>query len=606
MAIYYLDIDDEITSAAARIRDSSDSRIALVLAGGSRVATSRINFRLLAREAKKRGKRLAIIAADPSVQSVARTAELPVYATVGDYERSEAAMAGGPGGRHPDDVKTALDELALTVAPGIAAAASAMPAPQASAVRAQNGRSVGGSATGGHAARPVWMRRPVLAGLGLLVVVALAAAGFFFYPSASVVLTLHQEPIGPITVDVTVDPSASAVNDQAATVPGVNKAFPVSASGTYNATGQAIAETAATGTVTFTSINFIEDVYVLAGTQVSTASGIAFTTSTTVTVSRATVSGTTIQPSTKSVGVVAVSKGLTGNVRAGAIVNVPSQLATALVASSGTRPVTNKAATTGGTHTVTAQVQQSDVDSAMGTMQSQLDASFHAALTAPGAATAGTTLFAGSAQLGLPTCAPDPAVLVNQQVTTFQMNCQATGTAMVADMGAITDLATRRVTTKVSSGHSLVSGSVTTQAGTAVLHGSTLLVPLTVEAGQVQTVDVEQLRAGIKGKSLDDAKAFLSKYGQAQISLSPDWMSTVPTFDFRIDIRVVDGSSQPSPRPSTTGSQSSGAPRRTPVPPTPAATPTATATPLDTSSPGDTSQATDTPVPTDTPSPSPS
>ena len=147
MAIYYLDIDDEITSAAARIRDSSDSRIALVLAGGSRVATSRINFRLLAREAKKRGKRLAIIAADPSVQSVARTAELPVYATVGDYERSEAAMAGGPGGRHPDAVKSALDELALTVAPGIAAAASAMPTPQGSAVRAQNARSVGGLAS---------------------------------------------------------------------------------------------------------------------------------------------------------------------------------------------------------------------------------------------------------------------------------------------------------------------------------------------------------------------------------------------------------------------------------------------------------------------------
>ena len=141
MAIYYLDIDDEITSAAARLRDSSDGRIALVLSVGSRVATSRINFRLLSREAKKRSKRLAIIAADPSIQSVARSAELPVYASVGEYERSEAAMAGGPGGRHPDAVKDALDELALTVAPGIAAAASAMPAPKGVVVRVQNGRT---------------------------------------------------------------------------------------------------------------------------------------------------------------------------------------------------------------------------------------------------------------------------------------------------------------------------------------------------------------------------------------------------------------------------------------------------------------------------------
>jgi len=232
MAIYYLDIDDEITSAAARIRDSSDSRIALVLSGGSRVATSRINFRLLSREAKKRSKRLAIIAADPSIQSVARSAELPVYASVGEYERSEAAMAGGPGGRHPDAVKDALDELALTVAPGIAAAASAMPAPKGVVVRVQNGRAVGEPM-----ARRKGVPRAVWGGVAVLVVAAIAAAGFFFYPSANVVLTLRQEAIGPITMSVTVDPSVSAVNDQTGTVPGVSKAFPLKASGTFEATG---------------------------------------------------------------------------------------------------------------------------------------------------------------------------------------------------------------------------------------------------------------------------------------------------------------------------------------------------------------------------------
>ena len=51
MAIVYLDIDDEITTAAARIRTATDLDVALVLPAGSRIATSRINFRLLAREA---------------------------------------------------------------------------------------------------------------------------------------------------------------------------------------------------------------------------------------------------------------------------------------------------------------------------------------------------------------------------------------------------------------------------------------------------------------------------------------------------------------------------------------------------------------------------
>src|SRR5664279_4821016 len=118
MAIYYLDVDDEVTSAAARIRDSSDNRIALVLSGGARVATSRINFRLLAREARHRSKRLAIIAADPSVQSVARSAELTVYSSVGEYERAESARARGLADGTTTAASDALAELALTVGPG--------------------------------------------------------------------------------------------------------------------------------------------------------------------------------------------------------------------------------------------------------------------------------------------------------------------------------------------------------------------------------------------------------------------------------------------------------------------------------------------------------
>ena len=53
MTIVYLDVDDEITSAAARIRTAEEVDVALVLPAGSRIATSRINFRLLAREAHR-------------------------------------------------------------------------------------------------------------------------------------------------------------------------------------------------------------------------------------------------------------------------------------------------------------------------------------------------------------------------------------------------------------------------------------------------------------------------------------------------------------------------------------------------------------------------
>ena len=80
--IIYLEVDDEITSAAARIRASDSPRIAVVLPYGSRVATSRINFRLLSRDALTHDKRLSIVTGDPATRALAASAGLAVFASV--------------------------------------------------------------------------------------------------------------------------------------------------------------------------------------------------------------------------------------------------------------------------------------------------------------------------------------------------------------------------------------------------------------------------------------------------------------------------------------------------------------------------------------------
>ena len=85
-AIVYLDIDDEITSAASRIRGVSERRLALVLPAGSRVSTSRINFRLLAREATSHGRVLAIVTPEASSRALAASAGLPTFGSVAEYE----------------------------------------------------------------------------------------------------------------------------------------------------------------------------------------------------------------------------------------------------------------------------------------------------------------------------------------------------------------------------------------------------------------------------------------------------------------------------------------------------------------------------------------
>jgi hypothetical protein len=112
-AIIYLDVDDEITSAAARIRTTEERRVVLVVPGGSRLATSRINFRLIAREAQTRGRRLWIVAGDGATRALAASAGLAVYASVLEYEDAmEAPAPPSPSGQtagadHPAATDTA-------------------------------------------------------------------------------------------------------------------------------------------------------------------------------------------------------------------------------------------------------------------------------------------------------------------------------------------------------------------------------------------------------------------------------------------------------------------------------------------------------------------
>jgi len=569
MAIYYLDVDDEITSAAARIRGSTDAHIALVMPTGSRVATSRINFKLLEREAKQRNKRLAIVAPDASVRSLAQSAGLPAFSNVREYEAAEAGRPTGSSPAVPADVSEALGELGATVPPSARGSSSVR---GGSPIRGS--APVGSAAAGSADAAVATSRRRrrlgvsslLLIGLLAVIVVAGAFAAYQLWPSATVVLTVHEKPLGPLALTVKIDPAALAVNNATLTVPGIAKSFDVNQNGTFDATGQNVVETAATGTVTFSSTNTLLAVPVPAGTQVSTNGGVAFATTRAVTVPKAIFS-------TRQVGVVdapiaAVTKGTTGNVLAHAIKRVPSDLAALLITGD------NAAATAGGTHTVNKVVQQSDLDKAAASLTKAIGSSFADALANPGALPDGVQLFAATGKLGTITFTPDQTTLLNQQVNSFKLAAAATGTATESDTSNVRSLAESRITSKVQPGYVLVDGSLTTTMGSPMTSGAVVSVPVVANANEAATVSVDVLKANIEGKSVAVARAYLLQFGDATISLSPWWASSVPVYDFRIDLKLVaphSGSSQSpgktsvpgktasSPAPSAAGSGSAGA-----------------------------------------------
>src|SRR3954454_15599313 len=92
MTTVYLENDDEITTAIARLRAVADRDVIVVVPPGSKIATSRINFKLLAREASERRMNLVAVSDEPQVRALAISAGLPAYDSIPAAEQALATF----------------------------------------------------------------------------------------------------------------------------------------------------------------------------------------------------------------------------------------------------------------------------------------------------------------------------------------------------------------------------------------------------------------------------------------------------------------------------------------------------------------------------------
>ncbi len=567
MAVYYLDADEEVTGAVARLRSASEQQVALVLPAGSRVATSRINFRLLFREAESNGKRLAVVSADSSVRSIAVAAGLQAYPTVATYE--EIVEAGGQAVVGP--IAAAVMPIAVEPAPaaptggppagiretggrdvrgtaGAAAAGAAVSAVEPPTPAAAEGpiRPGGRAAARGSGALPVVggirpekprrssRRRAavVLFGFGGLLVAG-AVAAWLILPAADIVVTPLGEPAGPVSLNVTADPSVDAVDAEKGIVPANRVEFPLAAKGTFKSSGSRVDETAAAGSVRFSSNNPLDPVTIPAGTTVATSGGIQFQTVATVVAPKATISGTTITAGRVDARVKAVAPGPSGNVGAGKITVVPSRLKNFLVS------VTNPAATTGGARTETKFVTKEDYEAATQTLDGRLDSELTEAVASPTVVPAGATAFPETAQRGRAEYDPLAADLVGSEVPTFELTARATGSVVTVDEKLIAPVAEARLTAQIANGYELFEGSIRTQVGDGTVNGETIVFPVQAVGEQWRPVAAADLVELVRGKPEAEAKSLLLPYGDVAITLWPDFVDTIPTMDGRVTITIA-------------------------------------------------------------------
>ena len=556
MAVYYLDIDDEITSAAARIRGTDDVSVVLVLPAGSRIATSRINFRLLAREALQRNRRLAIVAPEASARALAATAGLPVFASTREYEAtlSEAAAAAAAAEAAPAPapaggvVVPAADRPAAPVGSQARAASSVRDAgrgrvargsvPQQATETARPGPSTGLGPEGDREgpSRPRRRRRAAFL-VGLLIVVFLAVAGgaaaYLLLPSASIVLTVRSAPVGPLELTVTADPAVTVADPASGVVPATLVQIPLSASGTFPATGKRVDQAPATGSVRWRNCDPTRAYTIPQGTLVRTQTGVAFATDEALFLPVAILNVPTITCESRVVPVTAATPGPSGNVAANTITVIPGDYNSVVIS------VVNPAPTSGGIKNVYPKVTQKDVNAALATLGTELDTQLATAAAAPAGLPAGSTAFPETATRGDAAPTLDPTTLVDQEVAQFDLGVTATGTVVTVDQASILAIGQARLAAAVPAGRDVVAGSAQVTVGPGTPVGQRVQFGVNAQAESAPRVDQAALLAQLKGRSPAEARSILAAYGDASITVWPDWATTIPTLDARIDLRVV-------------------------------------------------------------------
>jgi hypothetical protein len=384
----------------------------------------------------------------------------------------------------------------------------------------------------------------------LAVLAVLAVVGYVVLPSATVVVTPRPATVGPKEFTIRADPRATVVDAAAGVVPASRLTHDFVVQGDFPATGLRVVEAKATGTVRFTSLNTVGPVRIGAGTQVSTLGGQAFVTQSSVIVPRATVSGTTITAGHAAVAVVAAKAGPDGNVGSAEISRGPDSLVVQQVS------VTNPGPTGGGARQEFTRVSQKDINAALAQLTGQIQDQFDLWVQAPDGQTAGAAVFPKTGVLAAMVPSPDPSSLLAVEERTFHLDANASGTVVAVDPAIVGQVAADQMSGSgsVPAGQTLVAGSVSAVVGTGTPDGDIVDFRVTVTAMTIPTLDAAALKADVRGKSVEDARRILSRYGTVTIDTWPGFVTTIPTLDARFRLTIggaggPDSSAAPSQSP---------------------------------------------------------
>jgi hypothetical protein len=508
-AVVYLESDDEITTVVRRVRMSDADRVIVVVPGRSRATSSAVALRLLARAGEESGRSVAVVG-DALTRSLAAEAGLAAWATLADARRAEP----------PIDEPTEVRRAAIHVVRG-ADETMATPAVQADEVTMPVTVSRAPSAR-------TRRRGPfVIASIAVVAVLLMAGlAGAAMLPSATVTIQPAAEDIGPVEY-------AIEAADAERLTGTVEAAATVTATGRYDIVEPSV------GTVLL--FNFSStDQLIAAGTLVA-AGDQAYATAADVVVPRGRIiPDGRIQAGDVEVGVVAAEPGPAGNVAERAIDTVLSSGADARLQGypeNGQPRVTNPEPTSGGADEAGVRITRADVRAAVEALTADLRGQ------AANRVAEREDVILVQSELAEPTIEGADGLAGTRDRPEATIEGSLEWEAWEADRGAVIDEAGARLiddANVVSDGHAVLPDSIEVTVEGADVEDGVLRIDVRASGRSVAQVDPESVAGRIAGLGAVEAQAALDDLGSATVELWPDWVESVPTTPWRIEVRVVE------------------------------------------------------------------
>jgi hypothetical protein len=235
----------------------------------------------------------------------------------------------------------------------------------------------------------------------------------------------------------------------------------------------------------------------------------------------------------------ATRAGPSGNVAAGAISEVSASLGAQLVS------VRNPDPTDGGRRLELRTVSQEDFDAALASLNGQLSAALTTKLADPNAVPRGLSVFPATARLGVGQADPTAEVLIDSEAESFSLALNSTATILAVNETLVDEVAATRLRGLLQPGQQIVGNSITPAHTTGVPSGETVAFQASPSARVFAQPDEPALLAGVKGKSLSDARQILAAYGMVDIAIWPEFVDRLPDQTARISLVTVTPSPQP-------------------------------------------------------------